>query len=199
MIAPETTALILLAAGRSTRFGVSNKLNEIFLGHPLGLHVVTALEGVPFAKRIAVRDGLEIDYAAHGYTVVHNDDPDAGVSRSLRLGVEAARGDGIEAVVIALADMPRVTAAQIYRLFDAENGLNSVVASSDGISPKPPALFGAGRFDALMALKSDGARALIRAGRHVVTQADELIDVDTQEELDALRAKFALHRASGGR
>jgi molybdenum cofactor cytidylyltransferase len=32
-----------------------------------------------------------------------------------------------------------------------------------------------------------GARDLIRAGRHVVTSPAELIDVDTPEELDELR------------
>ncbi|MES2097938.1 MAG: nucleotidyltransferase family protein [Pseudomonadota bacterium] len=195
MIAPETTALILLAAGKSVRFGSSNKLNEPFLGQPLGMHVVTAFEAIPFAKRIAVRDGVKIDYAARGYDIVHNDDADAGMSLSIRLGVEAARGPGIEAVIVALADMPRVTAGHIYHLYDAENGPNSVVASSDGINPKPPALFGAGRFDDLIALNGDaGARDLIMAGRHVVTSADELIDVDTQEEFEALIAKFAMGR-----
>jgi molybdenum cofactor cytidylyltransferase len=196
MIAPETTALILLAAGRSARFGSSNKLNEMFLGQPLGMHVVTALEAIPFAKRIAVRDGIQIDYEARGYQIVRNDDPDAGMSLSVKMGVEAARGPGIEAVIIALADMPRVTAAQIYRLYDAENGPNSVVASSDGIDPKPPALFGAGRFDELIALKGDaGAREMIMAGRHVVAHPDELIDVDTQQELDALMTKFRVGRS----
>lgn len=195
MIEPETTALILLAAGKSERFGLSDKLTEMFLGQPLGMHVVTALEAVPFAKRIAVRDGVKLDYAARGYQEVHNTRPDEGLSLSVRMGVEAARGPGIEAVLITLADMPRVTAAQIYRLFDAENGPSTIVASSDGVHPKPPVLFGAGRFDALQDLRGeDGAREMILAGRHVVTHPDELIDVDTEKELDELMAKFGQMR-----
>ena len=191
MIAPETTALILLAAGKSARFGLSDKLTEIFLGQPLGMHVVTALEAVPFARRVVVRDGVQLDYAARGYHEVHNTRPEEGLSLSLKMGVEAARGPGIEAVLVALADMPRVTAAQIHRLFDAASGADTIVASSDGVHPKPPALFGANRFDALAALEGDsGARDLILAGRHVVTHPDELIDVDTEEELDELMAKF---------
>lgn len=196
MIEPETTALILLAAGKSARFGLSDKLTEVFLGQPLGMHVVTALEAVPFAKRVVVRDGVKLDYAARGYHEVHNERPEEGLSLSIRMGVEAARGDDIEAVLIALADMPRVTAAQIYRLFDAEHGPDSVVASSDGRSPKPPALFGANRFDALERLEGDnGARDMVLGGRHVVTHPDELIDVDTEEELDDLLAKFGKTRA----
>jgi len=69
MIEPETTALILLAAGKSARFGLSDKLTQMFLGQPLGMHVVTTLEAVPFARRVAVRDGVQLDYAITKCTI----------------------------------------------------------------------------------------------------------------------------------
>lgn len=195
MIEAETTALILLAAGKSERFGLSDKLTEVFLGQPLGMHVVTALEAVPFAKRVVVVDGGDLDYAARGYQVIRNERPEEGLSLSVKLGLEAARGDGIEAVIFALADMPRVTAAQIYRLFDAEHGPDTIAASSDGVNPKPPVLFGAGRFDSLMKLEGDrGAREMVLGGRHVVTTPEELIDVDTEDELKELMEKFGVPR-----
>ena len=46
MIAAEDVVLILLAAGRSQRFGIPNKLEVPFLNKPVGLHVVTAFEAV---------------------------------------------------------------------------------------------------------------------------------------------------------
>ena len=46
---------------------------------------------------------------------------------------------GAEAVLIALADMPRVTVAHCYRLFDASDNGATLVASSDGVRPMPPA------------------------------------------------------------
>ena len=197
MITPENTALILLAAGKSRRFGLSDKLTEPFLGQPLGMHVVTTLEAVPFARRIVVKDGVELDYAARGYVVVRNPQPEDGLSLSIRLGVRSARGDGIDAVLIALADMPRVTAAQVHRLYEAAHGADTVAASSDGVAPRPPVLFGSARFDALEALEGDaGARDMILAGRHVITSPDELIDVDTEEELAELRAKFECYSSS---
>ena len=188
MIAVEKTTLVLLAAGASRRFGDDDKLDEAFLGRPLGLHVAVALEDMPFQERIAVVDSCRIDYAQHGFRVIHNREAEQGMASSLKLGVAAARAAGANAVVIALADMPRVTAAHLYRLFDAATNAGSVVASSDGRTPKPPGLFGSDRFDVLMQLTGPtGARDLLRAGRHVVTAPAELIDIDTPADLQRLR------------
>lgn len=190
MIAAEDTVLVLLAAGKSARFGdVGSKLNEPFLARPLGLHVAVALEAVPFKHRVAITlPRCTIDFAPHGFQVVRNDDPIGDMASSVRLGVAYAQEHGASAVLLALADMPRVTAAHVHRLLDAADSDDAVVASSDGISPKPPALFARAHFDTLLALTGDqGARDLIRAGRHVVTNAAELIDVDTPEELERLR------------
>ncbi|WP_267394643.1 MULTISPECIES: nucleotidyltransferase family protein [unclassified Sphingomonas] len=189
MIAAEDCVLVLLAAGRSERMGdIGSKLDQPFLNRPLGLHVAIALEDMPFKHRVAVTAGTRCDYASHGFTVVENDDPAVGMAVSVRRGVAFAKSVGAEAVVIALADMPRVTASHIYRLLDAADSSDAVVASSDGHSPKPPAVFGRDQFDFLLTLEGDaGARDLVRAGRHVVTTPAELIDVDTPEELERLR------------
>jgi molybdenum cofactor cytidylyltransferase len=188
MIAAEDAILVLLAAGRSTRFGSENKLRQNFLGKPLGLHVATALEAIPFHERIAVTDGSDLDYGSR-FRIVHNDAPERGLASSLRLGIADAKESGARAVAIALADMPRVTAAHVYRLLDAAEGDDAVVVSSDGVHPMPPGVFGRGRFDFLLNLEGDqGARDLIRAGCHVVASPAELIDVDTPDDLERLWA-----------
>lgn len=187
MIEAERVALVLLAAGRSERFGAQDKLMAPYLGRPLGMHVVVALEAVPFCERIAVTAGTALDLAGCGYRIIRNDDPSAGMGRSLRLGVEAACAGRAEAVLIALADMPRVTATHIYRLLDRAEGPDAIVASSDGTVPRPPALFGCDHFDALLGMHGDmGARELVRHGHHVVTSPAELADVDTPEDLAKL-------------
>lgn len=196
MIRVEDSVLVLLAAGKSQRFGdVGNKLGEPFLSRPLGLHVAVALEDMPFKRRVAVvAADCPLDYAHHGFVVAVNDDPVRDMASSVRLGVEQAIAFGAAAILIALADMPRVTAAHMYRMFDAADSPAAVVASSDGVSPKPPAIFGRECFAELMQVTGDeGARALIKRGRHVVTSAAELIDVDTPEELEQLRALVHAH------
>src|SRR5882757_3051784 len=178
MIAAENVALILLAAGRSQRFGETDKLREVFLGKPLAYHVVTALEGVPFKARFAVVSDTELDFTSRGFQVLVNDDPSDGMSGSVKLGIAAARSVGADAVVIALADMPRVTASHIYRLLDAADGSDAVVASSNGVHPCPPAVFGSDQFEALLQLEGDeGGREMVRAGRHVIAPEGELLDI----------------------
>lgn len=189
MLKVEECVLVLLAAGRSERFGdIRSKLDQDFLGRPLGLHVAVALEEMPFKARLAIIAGLDLRYEDHGFAVIQNEDRDLGMASSVKLGVQRAIELGARSVLIALADMPRVTAAHIYRVFDASTGEASVVSSSDGIDTKPPALFGAGQFRCLLELEgSAGARDLVKGGRHVVTAPAELIDVDTVEDLEQLR------------
>ncbi|AQR74149.1 NTP transferase domain-containing protein [Sphingomonas sp. LM7] len=192
MLTPENTALVLLAAGHSRRFE-GDKLSEPFLDKPLAYHVVTALENVPFLTRIAVVFGTGLDFAQRGYQVEQNPDPSLGQARSLCHGVALAKQAGAEAVLVALADMPRVTAAHVYRMFDAADGAGTIVASSDGKQPGPPALFGKGMFEDLLNLEGDeGARQLIKRGHHVVTSPAELVDVDTRVDLEELRQLYGL-------
>ncbi|WP_260598105.1 nucleotidyltransferase family protein [Sphingomonas endolithica] len=189
MIAADRTVLILLAAGRSQRFGDVDKLTQDFLGKPLAFHVVTALESVPFLERIVVKNGTDLDFEERGYRVIHNEEPEIGMSNSVKLGVACAQAMGADAVMIALADMPRVTATHVLRLLDAADGVDAVVASSDGVKPCPPAVFGADQFPALLMLEGDeGARAMVASGKHVIAPAHELLDIDRPEDLERLRA-----------
>ena len=197
MIAAENTALVLLAAGKSTRFGGDHsKLDEPLAGHPLGLHAALALAEIPFKARVAVVSRCRIDYAAHGFAVIENHDRVGDMASSLRLGVARAQEEGATAILVALADMPHITAAQVRRLLDAADGNDTVVASaSSGAPPRPPALFGRDLFARLLSLTGDhGARDLIRAGRQVEVSAAELIDIDTREDFDTLARQTSSSR-----
>ncbi len=178
-------ALILLAAGKSTRFGGS-KLDAPLDGLPLGLHVVHTLADIRFARRLAITGRAAIDYAAAGFTILPNHDPVGDMASSLRLGVAAA-GDAA-AVLILLADMPRVTAAHVRRLLDAAEGATAIVASSAGGAPRPPALFGQAHLARLATITGDhGARALLRDAKLIAAPREELVDIDTAADLAGLR------------
>jgi molybdenum cofactor cytidylyltransferase len=98
-------------------------------------------------------------------------------------------------VLIALADMPRVTATQVYHLFDAADGPDAIVASSNGEHPTPPVLFGSDQFEALLQIEGDaGARDMVMSGKHVVATPAELVDIDAPEALEKLREQFEWRR-----
>jgi len=188
VIAAERTVLVLLAAGLSSRFeGPGSKLDADLSGVPLGLHAASALAALPFLERVAVTGRGGVDYAGYGYRTLRNETPERGLSGSVRLGAALAIELEADAVLIALADMPRVSVAHVRRLLDAADGRGAVVASGDGDDTGPPALFGCDRFADLLTLEGDaGARALLRAGHRVIAPPGELVDVDTADQLAAL-------------
>jgi molybdenum cofactor cytidylyltransferase len=185
MIRSDRTALILLAAGLSTRFGVQDKLAERLHDLPLGLHAARTAAALPFAARIAVVGPQSRDFTAYGFAMLLNDDPAAGQARSIALGVGEAQHHEIDAVLILLADMPFVTTSHLRTLMDAADDSASIVASATDSWSGPPTLFGSAHFTALQHLTGDrGARLLIKQARLVHASAAELADIDTKRDLD---------------
>ncbi len=107
-----TIAAVLLAAGRSTRFGAANKLTATLGRLPLGLHAARAVAGLDVSVRFVVTSPGETEWPS--FEIVENDRPEDGMAHSLALGIAAARGYGADAVLIALADMPFVPKDHLY-------------------------------------------------------------------------------------
>ena len=189
-IRPEQTACILLAAGRSERFGADDKLLAPFKGRPLLHHALLMLNGFPFGGKILVCREPAPALPATDFEVVLTDRPQAPLSYSIRTGLQALVPGECGALLIALADMPNVPAAHIEELlrrFDPGDP-ECVVASQSGNSRSPPALFGTALLPRLMQLEGDkGARQLLAGGEAVPASADALLDIDTPEELHRLR------------
>lgn len=179
-----TIACVLLAAGQSLRFGTDDKIATPLDGTPLGLHAARTLRSLPLAAHFVVTNSIQLDWS--GWEIVRNDHPEAGIARSIALGVAAARRSGANALLLALADMPFVPTAHFERLLAHDRGPASLAASSDGRHRTPPALFGAAWFDALERLSGDqGARALLADAVTVETSPADLRDVDRPADLSA--------------
>lgn len=172
-------ALVLLAAGRSQRFG-GNKLGAVLAGRPLIAHSLDALADAPVDLRIAITGPHTPP--TPGYARIALDPADAPQSRSVVLGIAAARAARADAVLIALADMPLVPAAHITALLAAFDG--DRLASRGPHGPLPPVLFGAAHFAALASLSGDrGAGALLRDAPAIALSDRAAIDIDTPEDL----------------
>ena len=189
-------ALLLLAAGGSTRMGRPKQLLE-YGGQPLLRHsveqalasrcrpVVVVLGADADACR-AVIDDLPVQ-------IVLNHDWAQGMGSSIRAGMSALAagetGESVpEAVLIALCDQPLISSAFLDALVQlhVEQHAPMVAASYDN-RPGVPALFARALFPRLAALDGQaGAKALLQAadGAHLLTipAPQAAVDVDTPDD-----------------
>ncbi|MBE1530005.1 molybdenum cofactor cytidylyltransferase [Sphingopyxis sp. OAS728] len=191
MVEAANIAAVLLAAGTSQRFGTEDKLLASLAGEPLALHAARRIVELAPGRRIAVcpnRDGvLAQQLAAEGFEIAVNPYPERGLSHSLSRGIaEAALGPEV-AALICLADMPFVSTSHLRELlarFDPSTA--PVVASSDGDTAMPPALFASALFNKLLTGEGDrGGKALLAGAALVHAAADELLDIDRPGDLPA--------------
>jgi len=180
----------VLAAGRGTRMGGPNKLLLPLDGRPIVDHVVAAAEASQ-ADRVLVVTGHEPDrvraaLAGRAAAFVHNPDHAEGLSTSLRTGL-AAVGEEADAVVVLLADMPRVTAGLIDRLIAAYAPVEgrAICVPTAGGRRGNPILWDRAFLTVMSRIEGDtGARALLERHADVVCEVPTgddaaLTDVDT--------------------
>ncbi len=199
-MAPRVAALVM-AAGKSSRMGQFKLLMPID-GTPMIASTVDALLASSVTDVIVVTgrdaDGVRAALGDRPVRLVHNPDFADGLSTSLKTGLSALPADA-DAFLVALGDMPKVTAGDIDRLiaaYDPDEGRLICVPAFDGRSGNP-ILWDRRFIEAMQGLTGDsGARSLmLRHGEAVVevpvTGAGVLIDVDTPEALAALAGRGA--------
>lgn len=196
-----TIAAIVLAAGRSTRMGIDNKLLMSLHGTPMVARTVATIAASP-AKPIIVVTGHEADAIEAALknqpvTFVTNPRFAEGMSTSLKAGLAALPND-IDGVLICLADMPAVTTNDIERLiaaFAPTEGRAIVVPSHQGKRGNP-VLFAQGFIDEMRRVEGDaGARTLLSAHADAVYEVEMedagiLADADTPAAFAAIEAQF---------
>lgn len=189
--------IAVLAAGQSRRFGPRDKLAAPFRGKPLGMHVCDALARARFALRPQHSLVIAADekhpcaqaWKAAGFEVVRNPNADEGMGTSVAVAARIAGRSRSSMLMIALADMPLVPVGHYRSLAAAAQAGDdhTIIASSDGTTRTPPAVFGEAHFDALTNLTGDvGARALLAESATIPCDGERLIDIDTPETLAAL-------------
>lgn len=196
-------AAVVLAAGRSSRMGAGRfKLTEPLGGIPVIRRVcetalqsradeVVAVTGFRAGDVRAALAGLDVRFA-------HNPDFAAGLSASLRTGVEALN-PAAAGCLICLGDMPLVRAGTLDALiasFQAAEG-PAVRAPRARGKRGNPVLWSSHFFAALAGLEGDqGGRAVAARNAGCVQDVDVdddgvLTDADTPAALDALASKAA--------
>ena len=104
-MSPLNIGCLVMAAGSATRFG-ENKLAARLGGKTLIERIFEAIPTEKFSDRVVVTQYDEIAALAphYGFSVVRNDRPDLGLSRTVRLGVEAMKN--CDAILFCVSDQP---------------------------------------------------------------------------------------------
>jgi len=197
---------IVLAAGASTRLGQPKQLVKL-ASRPV-LHTVVSNAVAVAGNAVTVVLGAHAQeltrLLAHSpASVIVNRHWQEGMASSLRVGLNAIPST-CSAALILLGDQVAVTADDLKRLVNAWNGHDTVIAASVyaghvGV----PAIFPQWCFTELRELRGDrGARMILE--RHAqrlvhVQMPNAAIDLDTPEDLAALRERFQPTSAAASR
>ncbi|MFY7835479.1 MAG: nucleotidyltransferase family protein [Novosphingobium sp.] len=171
-------ALILLAAGRATRFG-GGKLGAELAGKPLACHAADNLNSLPLFRRFVIYSPQTPELP--DFIKIPLDPPDAPLSRSIATGVAALTDE--DAALFALADMPLVPTAHFAALIARFDG-DRIATRVDGRN-MVPAIFGRQHFATLASLVGDrGAGVLLQDAPSIDLAPAQALDVDTQDDLE---------------
>lgn len=188
-------AAVLLAAGASARMGQPKQLLQ-FEGESLVRRAaLAALASRCDALFVVVGDaGSEVreELAGLELEIAEARDWREGLSGSIRAGIEAVSASDrgpFDALLLLLADQPRVTTPHIDRIARAFTNLGrSAVASQYAGTIGVPALFGSEHYEALRQLEGDrGAKALlVDLGQQIlqIPLPEAAFDVDTTADLE---------------
>lgn len=182
---------VIMAAGKSVRFG-GNKLDAEFEGRPMFLHAFEAIPDGLFARVVVVTQYAQImDCAArYGFQVLCNDQPEAGLSRTVAMGTQAL--EDCDAILFLVADQPLLRRATVERIVHCWLAHpESITGASHHGKRGNPCIFPREFFPELKAITGDrGGNTVIRAHedrlRTVEVAESELTDVDTRQVLSTL-------------
>ncbi|MEL6373134.1 MAG: nucleotidyltransferase family protein [Pseudomonadota bacterium] len=216
-----TVAAVVLAAGRSRRFGDEDKRFALYEGRALLSHAVdAAVRSGASPVVVVVGDGdqaaievvLERDRVKGG-EIIANPRADHGMGTSVACGIAAIAArtaPGVDACFLALGDMPLVDSGLYARLLDAASAYDfariTVPVSGDGHRGHP-VLWPRAWFPRLSVLDGErGAQALLREAepppvKLPVDGANANLDIDTADDLarliDVRRGEMSEPRYAG--
>ncbi|MEM8555720.1 MAG: NTP transferase domain-containing protein [Pseudomonadota bacterium] len=174
---------MILAAGRSSRFGSADKLTADLSGRHLASYAENAMRSCDLDLR-AVVTGPESTIKIEGFTsltVLEGSLQGASVARAAEFATEVAATH----LLITLADMPFVEPGTLSSLLSITD--DQATASTDGTRRMPPACFPPSDFQSLSNARGDaGARPILKtlpSEQLVHVPAWQLHDVDTQADL----------------
>lgn len=191
-----TLAIVILAAGASSRMRGGDKMLETVNNRPLIAEMATRALAVTDQVWVTLPDLTHpraIALSGLPLTLVPVPDAEDGMSASIRRGVSALTY-GVNSALILPGDMPDITAQDIDKVskFSRDHPEKVVRATSSAGTPGHPVVFPARLFDRLKDLRGDiGAKPVLKSEDVVfcaLPQDHAITDLDTPEAWQNWRA-----------
>ncbi|MDQ6901446.1 MAG: nucleotidyltransferase family protein [Bacteroidota bacterium] len=192
----ENCAIIILAAGKSSRLGTPKQIitfqGKTLLQHAVDEAVQTSIQ--PIVVVVGAHDDAVVKTLDESNIhIIKNLNWEDGISSSIRGGLEALLeiNTSIDGVIIMVCDQPHVTHFLLESLLkEQQKSGQPIVASSYENILGTPVLFHKSFFKQLMRLAGDsGARKLIKEHPNTITFVSfpkGNIDIDTLEDYEKL-------------
>ncbi len=186
-------AILLLAAGGSTRFGSPKQLLP-YKGKPLIQHLAeTALHSKASATYVVLGAATEkIRPVLSGLSaqIILNDQWQEGIGSSIRVGINTFSKE-VDAALIMLCDQPLATSEILNRIIEAhQTSTKPIIASEYANTLGVPALFAKSLFPELLNLQGDrGAKQIIQSYSNDVASVPfpgGAVDINTVDDLKLL-------------
>ncbi len=187
------TAIIILAAGASSRMGMPKQLLMID-GKTLIKRVTEMCLDTPCHPIVVVlganRGDIKVELDKMPITIIENPKWADGMASSLKMGLVGAymTQKDIDAAIFLTVDMPYVSVGLINEMIleAHQNTDNQIVACKYGGNLGIPVLFKRSLFNDLLELKGDeGAKKIVRQNKDKTIEIDfpkGKIDLDTTDE-----------------
>jgi len=197
--APDSSgpvALLLLAAGASTRMGRPKQLlpwqGRTLLRHAAETAVASGCAPIVLVTG-ALHEELVAEVAGLPVQAVRNENWESGMASSIQVGLAAVAPAQPRAVLIMLTDQPLVTPELLRQLVARQRQTQApIVAAAYGDTLGVPAVFAQSMLPELLQLQGQqgAVRLIARHGAAVgqVAFPAGLLDVDTPEQYAALLA-----------
>ena len=130
-----------------------------------------------------------------GFTPLHNDHPDYGISHTIELGTKALQQ--CNAILYMVSDQPLLDDASVERIVECwRNHPCNIVGAAHNGKRGNPCIFPREFYDELLALEEDhGGNTVIRKYPErlltVEVAQEELTDVDTPKALEDLKKQLS--------
>lgn len=184
-------AIILEAAGSSSRYGSNKLLHILDDGRPMVCRMLDNARAQQACRLILVTQYEEVASLAPDFRVVMNHRPELGISRSMQLGIQAA-GDA-DAYLFCVCDQPWLSQATVSRLIEeyrtGKAGIVSLAWQGKMCNPK---IFSSRYREDLMKLAGD------TGGRQIISShSDDLLLVEAASIEETMDIDHPSHHFNG--